>query len=114
VKSTTGQIVGGDMSGYPRPAERRLTDLCLQQQIAAVGERFARQRAIDFRLALRAGRQFFGLAARQMRLFGPVDRGDIDVVAELHLIFSVMHEHGEEKNDRQRNSDQPEQNTLPE
>jgi hypothetical protein len=58
--------------------------LCLKQEIAAVCERFARQRAIDFCLSPGAVRQFFGVTTRQMRLLGPVDGGDIDVVAEPH------------------------------
>jgi hypothetical protein len=88
---------------------------CLQQQIAAVCESFARQRAIQFCITLAAGWKSFGIATCRMRLIGPVDSREIDIVAKpQHLTSSVMHEHGEQKNDRQRDSDQPKQSTLSE
>jgi hypothetical protein len=87
----------------------------LQQKIAAVCESLARQRAIHFCVSPVAGWKSFGMATCHMRLIGPVDRGDIDIVAKpQHLTSSVVHEHGEEKNDRQRDSDQPKQSTLSE
>ncbi len=85
----------------------------LPQQIAAVYESFARQRAIHFRISPVAGRKALGIATRHIRLMGPVDRGEIDIVAKPQVSL-VVHEHGEQKNDRQRDSDQPEQSTLSE
>jgi len=59
----------------------------MQQQIAAVGERFARQRAVYLGIPPPSVRQAFGITTRQLRLIGPIDPGNIDIVAKHHGRF---------------------------
>jgi hypothetical protein len=58
-----------------------------EQQIAAVCDGFARQRPVDLRISPGTRRKAFGIATCQMRLIGPVNRGNIDIVAKPHARF---------------------------
>jgi hypothetical protein len=75
-------------------------------------ECFARQRPIDFSVSSGAGGKCFGIAAREISLASPVDRGQVDVLAKPHREDSVMHEQCKQKNDRQRNADEPKQRAF--
>jgi hypothetical protein len=56
----------------------------MQQQIAAVSDCFARQCAIYFGIPPPSLRQAFGITPSQLRLIGPIDPGNIDIVAKHH------------------------------
>jgi hypothetical protein len=79
---------------------RSLPRFALKQQLATMCERFAGQGAVDFRVSFRPGWQRFGVPACQIGLVAPVDRGEIDIVAQLHGVGSVMHEDRKQQNDR--------------
>jgi hypothetical protein len=93
---------------------RSLERFALKQQLATMRERFAGQGAVDFRISLWPGWQRFGVPACQISLIVLVDRGEIDIVAQLHGVGSVMHEDRKQQNDRQRDADQPKQRTFSE
>jgi hypothetical protein len=59
----------------------------MQQQIAAVGDRFARQCAVYLGIPPPPVRQTFGITTGQLRLIGPINPGNIDIVAKHHGCF---------------------------
>jgi hypothetical protein len=61
-----------------------LSRSCLKQQVLAVCESFARQRPVEFGVALDARWKSLGLAADPMRQIFPVDPGDIGVIGKPH------------------------------
>jgi hypothetical protein len=54
------------------------------QQISAVGERFAGQRAVKLGVPLAAVRQAFGMTADEMSLLFPINRCNVDIVGKPH------------------------------
>jgi hypothetical protein len=103
IKKADGDVV--TKAAVRARACRRSFEFALQQQPAAMREGFAGQGAVDFRFSFWPRWQRFGLPACQISLIAPVDGGEIDIVAQLHGVCSVMHEDREQKNDRQRNAD---------
>jgi hypothetical protein len=92
-----------------------LLHLGLKQYIGTMGERFARQRPVDFRVSPWARPQLLGIATGQARQICPVHVGKIDIVAKHHgRVSSVMHKHSEKQNNRKWNSDEPKQDTFSE